>query len=71
MADVILGEKDVSKKVSSFAISVIFALPVSLKMMLEEGLANIITRHAWVADAARKGVESLGLSLYWASWPDA
>ena len=46
------------------AISVIFALFVSLKMMLNEGLANIIARHAKVAKAARDGVKSLGLSIF-------
>jgi len=45
------------------AISTVFALSVSLGMMLEEGLDNIIARHARVAKAARHGVKSLGLSL--------
>jgi aspartate aminotransferase-like enzyme len=46
------------------AISVVFGLSVALDMMLKEGLANIIARHARVAQAARKGVKSLGLSLF-------
>ena len=46
------------------AISTVFALSVSLEMMLKEGLANIITRHARVGQAARDGVKSLGLSLF-------
>lgn len=46
------------------AISVIFALSVSLKMMLNEGLSNIVARHAHVAKAARDGVKSLGLSIF-------
>jgi aspartate aminotransferase-like enzyme len=33
-------------------------------MMLKEGLANIIARHARVAGVARDGVKSLGLSLF-------
>ena len=33
-------------------------------MMLKEGLANIIARHIRVAQAARDGVKSLGLSLF-------
>ena len=33
-------------------------------MMLKEGLPNIIARHARVAEAARVGVKSLGLSLF-------
>jgi len=46
------------------AISAVFGLSVALDMMLKEGLANIIARHARVAQAARKGVKSLGLSLF-------
>jgi len=46
------------------AISIIFGLSVSLEMMLREGLANIIARHARVGQAARDGVKSLGLSLF-------
>jgi len=46
------------------AVTTIYALSVSLQMMLKEGLANIIARHARVAQAARDGVKSLGLSLF-------
>ena len=46
------------------AITMVFALSVSLEMMLREGLPNIIARHARVAKAVRDGVESLGLSLF-------
>ncbi|MBI3931274.1 MAG: alanine--glyoxylate aminotransferase family protein [Chloroflexi bacterium] len=46
------------------AVSIVFALSVSLEMLLKEGLANIIARHARVARAAREGVKSLGLSLF-------
>ena len=46
------------------AVTAIFALSVSLEMMLREGLANIVARHARVAKAARDGIESLGLSLF-------
>jgi aspartate aminotransferase-like enzyme len=46
------------------AISVFFALDVTLDLMLSEGLDNIFTRHARVAQTARNGVESLGLSLF-------
>ena len=45
-------------------ISTVFALSVSLEMMLKEGLPNIIARHARVGKAAREGVKSLGLSLF-------
>ncbi len=46
------------------AVSTVFALSVALEMMLEEGLPNIIARHARVGRAAREGVKSLGLSLF-------
>ena len=42
----------------------VFALSVSLKMMLAEGLANIFARHARVAKVARDSVKSLGLPLF-------
>jgi len=46
------------------AISIIFALSVSLEMMMKEGLPNIITRHARIAKLTRDGVKSLGLPLF-------
>ena len=46
------------------AVSIFFALDVTLDLMLREGLNNIFTRHAQVAQTARNGVKSLGLSLF-------
>ena len=46
------------------AVSIVFALSVSLDMMLKEGLPNIVARHARVGRAAREGVKALGLSLF-------
>jgi aspartate aminotransferase-like enzyme len=46
------------------AVSLIFALDVALQMMLEEGPQNIVARHSRVAEKARQGVKSLGLSLF-------
>ena len=46
------------------AVSIVFALSVSLEMMLKEGLPNIIARHARVGNAAREGAKSLGLPLF-------
>jgi aspartate aminotransferase-like enzyme len=43
---------------------IFFTLSLSLEMMLKEGLANITARHARVANAAREGIKSLGLSLF-------
>jgi len=45
-------------------ISIVFALSVSLDMLLKEGLPSIFARHARVAQAVRDGVKSLGLSLF-------
>ena len=41
-----------------------FALAVSLDMILKEGSSNVIARHARVGKAARDGIKSLGLSLF-------
>jgi len=46
------------------AVSLVFALAVSLDMMLKEGLPNIIARHARVGRTARQGAKSLGLPLF-------
>jgi aspartate aminotransferase-like enzyme len=46
------------------AISVFFALNVTLDLMLSEGLPGIFDRHARVGKAARDGAKSLGLSLF-------
>jgi len=43
---------------------IVFALSVSLELMLKEGLPNIVARHARVGRATREGVKSLGLSLF-------
>ncbi|MEE8413060.1 MAG: alanine--glyoxylate aminotransferase family protein [Dehalococcoidales bacterium] len=46
------------------AVSIVFALSVALEMILKEGLPEVLARHTRVADAARKGIKSLGLSLF-------
>ena len=46
------------------AISIFYALDITLDLMLSEGLDNIFARHARVAQTARNGVKSLGLSLF-------
>jgi aspartate aminotransferase-like enzyme len=45
-------------------VPVVFAIDRALQVMLEEGLPNIIARHARLGDLTRKGVKSLGLSLF-------
>jgi aspartate aminotransferase-like enzyme len=46
------------------AVSIFYALDVTLDSMLDEGLPNIFARHARVAQTVRNGVKSLGLSLF-------
>ena len=45
-------------------VTIVYAFHVALKLMLEEGLENIVARHARVGKAARDGVKSLGLPLF-------
>lgn len=45
------------------AVSVIFALDVSLDMLMREGLSNIIARHSRIARYTRDSVKTLGLPL--------
>jgi len=46
------------------AVSLIVGLNESLKMMREEGLDNVIKRHALLAEAVRAGVSAIGLELF-------
>jgi aspartate aminotransferase-like enzyme len=46
------------------AVSVFYALNLTLDMMLKEGLDNVFARHCRVAEKVREGVNSLGLSLF-------
>ena len=46
------------------AISIFYSLDTTLDLMLNEGLNNIFARHARIAQMARNGIKSLGLSLF-------
>lgn len=46
------------------AVSLIAGLKVALEMMKEEGLENIVARHAKIAKALRKALKAIGLSLF-------
>ena len=46
------------------AVSLMIGLAESLKLMREEGIDNIIARHARLAEATRQGCEALGLELF-------
>ncbi len=46
------------------AISVVFALSVSLKMMLKTGMKNIFAKQARIGQMTRDGIKGLGLSIF-------
>ena len=46
------------------AISLMVGLAESLRMMREEGIENILARHARLAEATRAGCEAIGLELF-------
>ncbi|MCM8795661.1 MAG: alanine--glyoxylate aminotransferase family protein [Candidatus Omnitrophica bacterium] len=46
------------------AINLIIALNESLKMIKEDGLANVFLRHKKMADATREAVKAIGLELF-------
>ena len=46
------------------AVSVVFALSVSLEMILKEGLSRIFAKHARIGQMTRDGVKALGLPLF-------
>jgi len=46
------------------AVSLVLGLAEALKLIREEGLDNVIIRHARLAEATRKGCEALGLELF-------
>jgi len=46
------------------AVSLVVGLGEAIRLMRDEGLENIIKRHSILAEAARKGVEAMGLKLF-------
>lgn len=54
------------KKTTHFtpAITLIIGLNFALKMMLDEGIDNVVTRHFNIAEAIRVGVQAIGLKLF-------
>jgi serine---pyruvate transaminase len=58
--------KNLTKNQSAYtpAISLVVGLAESLKMIRQEGLENIIARHARLARATRAAMTALGLKLY-------
>ncbi|MDR0888479.1 MAG: alanine--glyoxylate aminotransferase family protein [Coriobacteriales bacterium] len=45
-------------------ISLMIGLAESIKLIRDEGIENVIARHARLAEACRKGCEALGLTLF-------
>ncbi|MDR2491888.1 MAG: alanine--glyoxylate aminotransferase family protein [Coriobacteriales bacterium] len=58
--------KSLEKDTTPFtpAVSLMIGLAESLRLMREEGIENIIARHARLAEATRQGCEALGLELF-------
>ena len=59
-------KKNLEKNTTPFtpAVSLMLGLAESLKLIREEGLENIILRHARLAEATRQGCVALGLELF-------
>ncbi len=59
-------KKNLEKQTTPFtpAVSLILGLNEALKMIRDEGIENVIARHARLAEATRKGCEALGLKLF-------
>ena len=45
-------------------VTIYIGLNVALKMMIEEGMDNVIKRHQIISDTFRESVKSIGLSLF-------
>lgn len=60
------AKKSLEKSTTPFTppVSLIIGLREALKLMRSEGLENIIARHALLAEAAREGVQAIGLKLF-------
>jgi len=59
-------KKSIDKDTTPFtpAVTLVLGLNVALQMIREEGLEEVIKRHALLAEATRKGCEALGLELF-------
>ncbi len=58
--------KNLEKETTPFTppVSLVIGLGEALRMMREEGIENVIARHAALAEATRRGCEALGLALF-------
>ena len=64
--DLIAAKSALDKTDTPFtpAITLVIALNEALKMMKQDGLENIFTRHKKMADATRSAMQALGLELF-------
>ncbi len=59
-------KKSVAEKQTPFTppVTVLVAQAEALRLIKQEGLANVFARHAWMANATREAVKALGLKLF-------
>ena len=59
-------KKSVAEKQTPFTppVTVIAAQAEALRLIKQEGLENVLARHAWLANATREAVKALGLTLF-------
>jgi aspartate aminotransferase-like enzyme len=59
-------QKSLGKDTTPFtpAVSLVIGLNEAVKMMLDEGVHEMIARHSRLAEATRTGVQALGLELF-------
>ncbi|GAB4280722.1 MAG: alanine--glyoxylate aminotransferase family protein [Coriobacteriia bacterium] len=59
-------KKSLGKETTPFTppVSLIIGLAEAVRMMLDEGVDEVIARHSRLAEAARAGLEALGLELF-------
>lgn len=64
--DLAKEKKNLTKQTTAWtpAITLMIGLNTALKMMLEEGIDNVVARHARVAETFRKAVKAIGLELF-------
>ncbi len=64
--DLAKEKKNLEKNTTAWtpAITLFMGLNYALKMMLEEGLDNVVQRHFRVGEAFRNSIKSIGLSLF-------
>jgi len=46
------------------AVTLVVAMAEALRQIKQEGLSNVLARHAWLAEATRAGVQALGLEIF-------